>query len=243
MTRNPQGTGAVRDEVALLFERLYARRFFRKRPECSPRLRSLLQDCLAVPPIPMRLLFLWGVHAKLGLNSDDSHSMNFLEAFRSHLSQCLSAAPTMTVVVCDAHAKVNCIDPRVAERYALDTETEAAHRGWDTIRMTQLWSEAGISLDQILLYAQTLNLVGERESLVFSAKRLYNGAYPEEGARRYLAARLLEQPILTSRFAGYIHVNPTDPSLHYLQPDLPEFNVWTAKRGFSMKPWFHRATP
>lgn len=233
------GTRVVGDEELLsLIEQLYCTRFFRKRPVPTPLLLSTLRHAIVEAPAPLKLFFLWGVHGKTHVADDDHQAMDYLAAFLEYVSLRLSVKTQMTIVICDTHGAINRVDNGTADEYAAQIESAADTRGWDTLRMSNLWQVAGISLDMINEKSKLVDIETDAPRLVQFAHRYYLGSDAEDGARRYLAARLLEKPLLTQKFQGAIHVTPVEPSLHFLQPELPDFYVWIKKRGCSTKPWF-----
>lgn len=228
------------EELRMGIDRLYCTRFFRKRPVPTQMLLATLRCALVDDSVPLKLLFLWGVHGKPCLADDDHQALDFLAAFLEYLSLRLSISTQMNVVMCDTHGAVNRVDANIAEGYAAQVESAAMARGWATLRMSQLWQFAGISLDMVNAQAETLDIKACSPRLIQFARRYYLGPDVEDGVRRYLTARLLEKPVLSGKFQGAIHVTPVEPSpfLQYLQPELPEFYVWIKKRGCSVKPWF-----
>lgn len=233
------GAPVASDEDLLgLVERLYCTRYFRKRPAPSQMLLATLRSALADASSPLNLFFLWGVHGKPHIAEDDHQALDYLAAFLEYVSLRLSVKTQMTIVTCDTHGAINQVDNGTADEYAAQIESAANARGWDTLRMSSLWQEAGISLDTVNAKAKLVDIETDAPRLVQFARHYYLGPDAEDGARRYLAARLLEKPVLTQKFQGAIHVTPVEPSLQLLQPELPEFYVWIKKRGCSVKPWF-----
>lgn len=231
-------SGVASDEELLrLIERLYCTRFFRKRPVPTQALLATLRHALEFSS-PLKLFFLWGVHGKIRVAEDDHQALDYIASFLDYLSLRLSVDTQMTVVTCDTHGAVNMVNADTAEEYAAQVESAANSRGWATLRMSKLWEVAGISLDMVNAKAKVVDVETCAPRLVQFARCYYFGGDAEEGARRYLAARLLEKSMLTQKFQGSIHVTPVEPSLQYLQPELPEFYVWIKKRGCSVKPWF-----
>lgn len=226
------------EKLRELIDQLYCTRFFRKRPAPTQLLLATLRRTLAENSPPLELFFLWGVHGKPGIAEDDLQSLDFLAAFLAYISLRLSVKTRMTIVICDTHGAINRVDNDTAEVYAAQIEVAANALGWDTITMSSLWQNAGISLDLVAEKAKFVDIETDAPRLAQFASRYYLGHDAAEGARCYLAARLLEKPMLTKIFQGAIHVTPVEPSLHFLQPELPDFYVWIRKRGCSVKPWF-----
>ncbi len=233
------GAPVASDEDLLeLVERLYCTRYFRKRPAPSQILLDTLRRALADVSSPLNLFFLWGVHEKPHIAEDDHQALDYLAAFMEYISLRLSVKTQMTLVICDTHGAINRVDNGTIDEYAAQIESAVNTRGWEMLKMSRLWLNAGISLDTVNEKAKLVDIETDAPRLVQFAHRYYLGSDAENGARCYLAARLLEKPLLTQRFQGAIHVTPVEPSLHFLQPELPDFYVWIKKRGCSIKPWF-----
>lgn len=226
------------EELQKVIERIYCTRFFRKRPTPSQALFSSIRNSLLEFPSPLRLFFLWGVHGKPCVEKDDLQALDYLLDFLNFLSIRLAVKNHLTIVVCDTHGAINKVNPKTAEEYASQVEVAIIARGLAVLRMSDLWLHAGISHHVVDSMAETLNVEVDAPRLLQFAHRYYLGQDVVDGASRYLAARLLEKSMLTKMFQGAIHVTPVEPSLQFLQPELPEFYVWIKKRGCSVKPWF-----
>ena len=224
--------------VASALERVYAARFFRRHPVLTPALRSLIEDVLAHRSPRLPVFMLWGVHEKGSADALDDQTMDHLSALLDRMHIVLSSEPAMTIVLCDSHAAVNCIDSDRAEAYMTAVESRAQARGWTTLRLSSLWQAGGLHASDVDTLAPTLCVGRDAPRLLEFASKHYRGAGAAAGAARYMAARLLERPLLAQRFAGSIHLTPSEPSLDPLQPELPTFNIWTWRKGRSGKPWF-----
>lgn len=217
---------------------LYSARFFRAHPCIDAAMRARLQGaaaggCLAT-------FFLWGVNEKAALDACDIRTMTHLAALLERIDATLHCRTTFTIVVCDSHGALNCADAATACAYAAAVAEEAAGRGWHVLAMSALWRDAGLSLDRVDQLAGTLDVAAALPRLERFAALHYRGVDAHTGARRYLAARLLEKPLLTRHFAQAIHLTPTEPALALVQPSLPTFYIWTERKGCSAKPWFAR---
>ena len=232
------------DDKALiaLVSNLYRSRYFRQRPKPTLQLLETLRLGLHANPARVGLVFLWGVHGKTGVGDDDLKAMAYLKQFLDYLSVQFAAVINMTIIVCDTHAAVNRAPDTYREQYAGGIEAEATHYDWATQRMSGLWQQHGITMEAVAAEALKIDVESSAPRLVEFAHRYYKGRDAVEGARRYLAARLLEKPVIADAFKDCIHVTPVEPSLYFLQPNLPEFHVWLTKRGCSVKPWFPRET-
>lgn len=229
----------IDERIEKLIADVYCTRFFRRRPS-GHSLNTTLRDALCAVPPRLRLFLLWGVHKKEQVGADDHETIEFLSKFQQYLTQRLSVAINMTIVVCDTHAEVNGIASDAREPYVDGVISAVTTRGWSALRMSSLWEEGGISIQTVKSRAATLDVETYAPRLIQFAHHYYLGGDAVDGASQYLAARLLEAPLLERRFQGAIHVTPTEPSLRHLQPFLPEFYIWLRKRGCSVKPWFSR---
>jgi hypothetical protein len=230
----PLGDPSLRE----VLDGLYRSKFFRQRPKATDQMLEALWGVVHAKSRPLELFFLWGVHGKPGTDGDDGQAMSYLSRFLEHLSVALGAPAAMTIVACDTHADVNLVTGTGRDRYVAGIRGLAGEYGWNTIRMSEIWRAHGITLEHVAELANKPEVIALSSQLVPFARRYYRGNHPEDGAAQYLAARMLEKPALEKRFRGFIHVTPINPALHYLQPDLPEFYVWLARRGGSVKPWF-----
>ncbi len=230
------------DEIIDLIAGLYRTKFFRMRPECTPMFVETIRRAILSDHQQIRLFYLWGIHEKGVVGIDDYETMDFLSRLIKHLSLQLSVDAVLTVVSCDTHAAVNRVDPLCAEHYASEIDTAVVDRGWDSLRMSALWSRYGISLEKVDELAEKLNIyvyeAATIRRLTQFASKYYRGTDANLGARRYIASRLLEQSTLIERFYGYLHMTSVEPALKFIQPDLPTIFIWTQKRGCIAKPWF-----
>lgn len=226
------------EELQQLVDGLYRSRYFRQRPRVTQLLLTTLRESMQQVPARLRMFFLWGVHGKPDIGLDDRKALEYLFELLGYLSRQLDMKTEMTLVICDTHGAVNHAPREGMESYIEGIESSATEYGWPTLRMSTLWEDEGITLEAVRKRAPALDIPREASRLVQFAGQYYLGDDPAKGAREYLAARLLERSILSRRFKGFIHVTPVEPSLQFLQPELPEFYVWIGKRGNSVKPWF-----
>lgn len=215
---------------------LYSARFLRAHPPLDEGLRACLQG--AVRDGALAAFLLWGVSDKPGPDEHDDRTMAHLDALLARLDATLRCHTVFTLLLCDSHAELNCVQPEAAGAYAGGVATRAEGRGWQVLRMSALWRDGGITLDHVDRLAAQLDVAETLPRLARFAFRHYRGADPHAGARRYLAARLLEKPVLARRFARSIHLSPTEPTLALVQPALPTLSIWTERKGCSAKPWF-----
>ena len=219
---------------------LYATRFFRKRPQITPALLRVVSGALHSPNSALKCLYIWGVHEKPLPDSDDDATIAHLQALLERIGSLLRVNLTMQIVIADSHGQLNEARSELSDQYARAITARLKVCGWGVLRMSDLWRDGDITLTKVDELASHLDVASDAPRLLTFAKLHYHGASAEQGARRYLAARLLERPVLSSRFEQHILLTPVEPALDSIQPQLPIFHIWTRKKGCSAKPWFPR---
>jgi hypothetical protein len=234
----PAAPSHARDGWLSALAPLYTARFFRRRYPITPALCEAISRGAMATPRRLPTLYIWGAHEKRALDVADEDTLQHLRALLARIESMLEIPVAPQVVIADSHAQLNEIDPETSSSYAESIALRMREYGWNVHRMSDLWKEAGITLERIVKEATDMDVVSHAPRLLIFAGRHYRGASTDDGARRYLVARLLEKPLLSKRFSHHIFMTPVEPSLDFVQPDLPTFHIWTRKKGCSAKPWF-----
>jgi hypothetical protein len=236
----PTKIGGDSDPAAAL-ARLYAVRFFRSRYPITPDLCELVSRAAQATPPELRALYIWGAHEKEVPDQADQDTLSHLRSLLLRMESVLGLTVSLQVVIADVHGTLNQVSPERSGRYAAAISNHMRERGWHVQWMSDLWRDAEITLERVEEVAVGLDVASDAPRLLRFSGRHFRGSSADEGARRYLAARLLERPVLSRHFRDHIYLTPVEPSLDFVQPELPIFHVWTRKKGCSAKPWFTTA--
>ncbi|HEY0466838.1 MAG TPA: hypothetical protein VGC79_21680 [Polyangiaceae bacterium] len=219
-------------------ESLYTARFFRRRFAITPRLVEAVSRAIAKEPHELSCLYIWGVHAKPAPDAHDDDTISHLHALLKRMEVHLQVKVILDVLLADSHGELNEVAVDRSAPYATGITRRLEQRGWRVYRMSDLWRNANITRTSIDELGSRLDVVSTAPRLLLFAGKHYRGTSAERGARRYLAARLLEQPVVSERFKGHLLLTPVEPTLDAIQPDMPIMHIWTRKKGCSAKPWF-----
>lgn len=220
-----------------MIEKIYRQKFFASRIRNAHAIDILIEG-LIQNHSAFKMFYLWGLHKKKVMDCYDRRALHFLLDLVQYVSSKLHCSTSLTMVLADSHARVNNVPEDSISLYCKSAKECFDEMKWDTLLLSHLWAENGLTISIVDQHASCLadNMVNHSASVF--AQKYYFGDDKVFGAKRYVAARILEKPILEKKFKDFVHVTAADPINLSLQPSLPFFHVWTVHRGRSVKPWF-----
>jgi len=224
-------------DIDRILKRIYRKRFFSKKIIKSSELTTIINKSV-IEGETLKLFYLWGIYDKRNKNNYDDLALLFLSKFINHIKAVVECPVEFTIVLTDAHAKINLIAPETTSAYSNEIQAWAFTQKWRVVMLSDIWMKYGLTEEQISDYIETMPANSIDKLLMNFSTKYYKDKDKEKGAMRYYAARTLEKKIIEDDFASYIHITAADTRLDYLQPDMPHFHIWTLKKGKSAKPWF-----
>ncbi len=194
---------------------------------------------------PVMFLMMWGVGTKQETGCWEEYALNQLSKMFREIKKRWQAGCSLKIIYADTHARINRVKEAAIEHYYASVMRLISN--WDNgiqtemIRLSALWAEGGQGIQNVGA-KRALNSILSKEQYEFikrNAKLRYHGADYEEGARRYVRARLRDNVILKARYSDHIFLTYNNPAvMGALQPNLPLLYVWSLRRGRSSSPWF-----
>jgi asparagine synthase (glutamine-hydrolysing) len=220
---------------------LAKRSMSREIPYREDRMATLIREALDADT-PLSLMSFWGASDKEELTESDHQLLRKVEEIRDVLTG-QGVSSTMTFILSDEHGSLNGYAKKKYEMYLGRINEEMKKVGFDTVYLSNLWKEAGLTAEKVTTYADTLDQ--ERWSALrvspFLEKSAANRGHEDAlvAAKRYYSARKLENPTIEKRFSQSVHISFSDDKLQELFPELPTLYVWPYKRGkVDVLPWF-----
>ncbi len=227
-----------KSNVEQLISTLYRQKYFSRKIEVTEDLVEIILDSLMSEEPILRVFYFWGVHKKKHVNKFDLKALSFLEHLIGYFSEHFCCAVDMQLILANTHAEINGVQHDSIKQYSAEIQEQAMTYGWHTSYVSELWARNGISIKKVDELANRLSDEQVGDFLLAFAKKYYLGKDKLRGAKRYIAARLLEKPVFEEKYKGLIQFTAADPRLQFLQPDLQHFYIWTLHRGRSGMPWF-----
>ena len=141
----------------------------------------------------------------------------------------------LTLVLTDVHAIDINMKPRLrVERYFEEIEQAAEPLGFEVLRLSELWRDAGLGVESVRAAIGGREFEAEwqkeplREKLLVQAHKHSEGDQDTETAAKtyYLACRR-ERVAMLERFRDHIFITYNDPAFDALLPDLPKTNIYS----------------
>ncbi|MBP9751502.1 MAG: ABC transporter substrate-binding protein [Candidatus Moranbacteria bacterium] len=220
---------------------LAKRNVSREIPYREDAMAALIRKSLDVD-MPLSLMSFWGASDKEGLTESDHVLLRRVQEIQNALKE-QGVSSTMTFVLSDEHGALNGYAREKYETYLGRIDEEMKKMGFDTVRLSNLWKEAGLTMEKVVAYADAIDQ--EKWSALrvspflekSAAKRRHEDALV--AARRYYAARKLENTTIEKRFVQSVHVSFSDDKLQEVFPELPTLYIWPYQRGkVDALPWF-----
>ncbi|HHD63114.1 MAG TPA: hypothetical protein ENK96_01845 [Desulfobulbaceae bacterium] len=220
--------------------RFLRKRFNEKQAVCvTRRLRHVVSQGEAV-----KFLMMWGVGTKQETGCWEEYALAQLEGMFREIKKIWPVGAALKIVFADTHARINRIPEAVIEHYyssLLHLIKRIPAFQSELIRLSALWNKCRRRPEDVACGKSPDSLIS-REQYEFikkNATKRYYGADPEEGARRYLKARLADNMILEAEYSDHIFLTYNNPAVMApFQPELPVLYVWSLRRGRSCSPWF-----
>ena len=234
-------TGALAEEV---LASLNSWRFKRAQSGELGAVREIVQHAL-VRGRPMPFLSYWGCGPRDGLADVDEAALQRLHDYLQGALRLPAAPPRLTLILTDVHAHNNGIPADRMERYFAAIGERAHELGMVTVRLGELWREAGLRMDEVraaLDHPEARDRWAAeplRPQLIRQAERhVAPGLDAEEAARFYLHACRCEGLAIAARYPGHVFLTYNPPKMDLLSPPLPKLYLSSFKEGTSVKPWF-----
>jgi len=234
-------SGALAEES---FTALTRRRFNRAPPDQAEEIRGLLQRALTAGG-PVHFVTYWGCGARDALIDADLKALERLNELLQGARRIPELTVRLTLLLTDSHARLNGKpEERIQRYYAAVAEAGAKHQ-FASVFFSELWDEAGLTLEQVQADAAgpevsaAFEALSIKDELVAQAgKHFESGASAEEGARVYHAACLREAPLVARRFQDHVFLSYNSPKMVPLFPALPKLFLFSTAKGWTQKPWF-----
>ncbi len=219
-------------------------KYKRAQPSDPEAIRSLVQTALTRgAPIPF--LSYWGCGVRDAASDLDRAALDRLAEYVKGARRVPQAAPTMTLIFTDTHARNNRIPDERARRYFAGVREHAHALGMTTVLLSDLWRELGITEALVEETLRDAAFEAEwaahplRERLVEQGSRhVEQGGDPADAAKRYYAICSHEGRALAARYPGAIFATYNHPDFDCVSPRLPKVYLSSFKEGTSVKPWF-----
>ena len=216
--------------------------FKREQPDNPKRLKQLAGAAVERDS-PLAFVLYWGRGARAGVAAPERQCLDFLASLASRVRSRHGPGADVTIICTDTHAALNGHSPLSTQRYFAEVEREAAERGFHVCFLSDLvvWSEGRIDAGRALDPPSPKVLQGLTAS---AAKHYAGGRSPEDAARLYYQANMIEKQAVEAAFPDAIFVTFNGSGLRPLFPDrMPIFYMYSIRRGVAVKPWFMPAEP
>jgi acyl-CoA synthetase (AMP-forming)/AMP-acid ligase II len=194
---------------------------------------------------PIRFLSYWGCGKRGAISDVDRAALRRLNEFIDGMRRVPQAPPMLTLIFTDTHAANNRIPRDRADSYFADIQSVAIDLGMDTVRLSELWAQGGLTPRVIAEEAEDTTFEAPwqalplRARLIEQARRhVEQGGDPEAAAKRYYLGCSQESVLIAERYATFMFLTYNHPDFDFLLPDLPKIYLSSFKAGTSAKPWF-----
>lgn len=234
-------SGELGEEV---YASLNSWKYKRAQPSDPERIRDLVEAALRHGR-PLELLAYWGCGERSEVGPYDTLALQRLRDYMHDARYVEQAAPRLTLIFTDVHARNNRIPTARMESYRAGVLEHAEALGMPMLRLSDLWAEAGLSEEQIRAELETTECEAAwsacafKDQLIAQAGKHLEGSSDAEGAARfYFHACARESKVLAARFSDSIFISYNHPDFDFLLPPLPKVYLHSYKEGTSVKPWF-----
>ena len=225
--------------------RLTESQFNRAQPSGREDIARIIRESLHRGS-PIRFLSYWGAGARDGVNDIDRMALERLSTLVASVGKVREVPGRLTLVLTDVHAIDINMKPRLrVERYFEEIAQAAEPLGFEVLRLSDLWRDAGLSVESVRATIRGREFEAAwqqeplREQLLVQAQKHSEGDQDTETAAEayYLACRR-ERVAMLDRFRDHIFITYNDPTFDGLLPDLPKVYIYSHKEDSSLKPWF-----
>jgi len=223
-----------------------ARAKYAKAPPSDFAALKSIVDRTVVSGQQLRFVCFWGAGHRDAVDAVDKDALQRLAAYLRSVEVIPALKSRLTLLLHDVHARVNRVAPAVYERYHREIEQLAGEMGFLTMRMSELWRDSNLSLEDAITRASSaefieyFNTVPIRDQLIAQATKYSRDSTldPELQARNYLASCLHEHAMLAQRFADHVFLTYTMPDVDLCLPELTKCYVYSSRKWNSSRPWF-----
>ncbi len=216
--------------------------FKREQPD-NPEMLKRVAAAAVERDLPLAFVLYWGRGPRAYVAAPERQCLDFLAGLANRVQSQHGPGAEVTIICTDTHAELNGHSPLSTQRYFAEVQQEAARRGFLACVLSDLvaWAEDRIDAERALERPSPEILRG----LMASAAKWYGGGRPpEEGARLYYQANMIEKQAVEAAFPDAIFVTFNGSELRPLFPDrMPVFYMYSVRRGVAVKPWFMPAEP
>lgn len=208
--------------------------FKREQPSSAAQIEARIVDAIRADR-PLTFVLYWGKGPRDSVAAPDVACLDYLASMCRRVAAVHGPGATFGLIFTDTHAALNGHPHMAYERYFTEVSGQAASRGFrgcrlgDIVRTTSpVVDDAGESDEEHV------------ELLMRSADRWFRGAgTAHDGARRYLAANMIERQAVERAFPEAIFATFNGSDFDFLFPvRLPRFYMYSLRKGCSVKPWF-----
>jgi len=235
-------TGRVTESI---LENLTKPKYSKSAPSDLDAMKAMI-DNVIISGQSLRFVSYWGAGHRNAASEVDEDALRRLFAYLRSLEVIPGLKSNLTVILQDIHAQVNRVDRAIYEPYQRSIEPIAQSHGFATVRMTQLWEEAGLKLEDALANTRTPEFleiwkgVAIRDQLVSQAAKYGRDKSidPEIQARNYLGVCMHEAKMVAARFEDHVFLSYTMPDMDLCLPPLPKCYLYSSRKWSSSRPWF-----
>jgi hypothetical protein len=193
--------------------------------------------------LPLAFVLYWGRGPRPQVAAPELQCLDFLAGLAHRVRSQHAPGAEVMIICTDTHAELNGHSPVSTRRYYAEVQREAAQRGFRACFLSDLvaWAEDRIDVGRAL-ERPSPEILG---ALTASAAKWYGGGRsPDEGARLYYRANMIEKQAVEAAFPDAIFVTFNGSDLRPLFPDrMPVFYMYSVRRGVAVKPWFMPVEP
>ncbi len=218
----------------------------REIPYLEDKMTSLVQRSITEKK-PLEVVTFWGASDKKELSETDQLVLDKVRDLGVMLKENHAIEMKMTFILADMHGLLNGYSAKNYSTYLKNIEVEMKKRGLNSLLLSSLWKNAGLTEKKIRDFA--FGITDAKWSAIRISKDLEKMAthrgheHPKEGAKVYYAARVLENPLIVSTFPQAISIAFSDDKFQEVYPELPTLYLWPYKRGkVGSLPWFDYET-
>jgi hypothetical protein len=240
--RRPHGPALTQPEADALAQCFNSWAFKREQPDSPERLNAAVAAAIERDS-PLAFVLYWGRGRRDGVAAPERQCLDFLASLAARVRSLHGPGADMTIICTDTHAALNGHSALSTRRYFGEVEREAAARGFRTCFLGDLliWAEGRIDAARAFDPPSPEVLRGLTAS---AAKHYVGGQSPEDAARLYYQANMIEKQAVEAVFPDAIFITFNGSALRPLFPDrMPIFYMYSIRRGVAVKPWFMAAEP
>jgi acyl-CoA synthetase (AMP-forming)/AMP-acid ligase II len=235
-------TGRVTESI---LENLTKAKYSKSAPSDIAAIKRLVDRTIVSNQL-LRFVCYWGAGHRSSASGVDEDALRRLFAYLRSLEVIPALKSSLVIVLQDMHAQVNRVSRDVYEPYHREIEQLAVAQGFMTVRMSDLYREWGVRLEQAIVYASSPEFleywqkIPIRELLVSQATKYSRDKSldPEVQARNYLGTCLLEGKFMPARFSDHVFLSYTMPDMDPCLPPMPKCYLYSSRKWSSSRPWF-----